>query len=329
MICIIGGGPSCIALLCCMIKNNMYKKIKHKIIVFETSSVFGSGALKEYQIRSNSSLSSILEIVPEHIKETFSDDTKQLVKSVNYDTCYLPVIGKLFEEVGMYFKRDICVLTSTKVVKVSRDCVHTKDKSYSCSKIISCLGGTLQTNQGYISSQRFLSGLEPICSDDVLIIGGSHSAWSVAWKLLKNRFKGTITMYSRSKIKVHCINEEEANDIGFVDYTKDDICPDTNGIFRFAGLRGDSKQLWMMRNTIKNLSIVYTKPTNTFKTIIQAYGYKPNTIEGIEHTHRFGFMCGIEEKSGEPSFKKSKDGIWIYGNTLGTLFLKKHFKSLF
>lgn len=329
MICIIGGGPACIALLCCMIKNNIFEKLKEQILILESSDKFGSGALKDYQIRSNSSLSSILEIVPEFIKETWSETIQKLVKSVGYDTCYLPVIGLILEETGKYFSQHVRVILNAKVIKITQDHVHTKNLCFKCSKIISCIGGNLKTNKNCISSQSFLNGKETITSDNVLIIGGSHSAWSVAWKLIQNRFKGQITMYSRTKIKVYCVNEEEAKAIGYEDYDKNDICPDTKSIFRFAGLRGDSKKIWLIRNTIKNFSIVHEKPKHKHDVVVQAYGYQQNVIEGIECTSRFGFMCGIKEKSGEPSFTKSKDGIWIYGNTLGTIFLKKHFKTLF
>ena len=325
MICIVGGGPACIALLCCMIKNNIFDALKEKILILEASSEFGSGAFKNYQIRSNSSLSSILEIVPDFIRQTWTKKTQTLVKSIGHDTCYLPIIGSILEETGQYFSKHVRVLKNTKVIKITKDSVYTEHTCFKCSKIITCIGGSLKATN--ISSQSFLSGKEYIVAKHILIVGGSHSAWSVAWKLIQNRFKGKITMYSRSKIKVYCVNEDEAKDINYTDYDTNDICPDTRGIFRFAGLRGDSKTLWLNRHTIKNFNIVH-EPV-ACDTIIQAYGYQPNIIEGVQYSARFGFMCGIQETSGEPSFKKSKDGIWIYGHTLGKIFLQKHFKELF
>jgi hypothetical protein len=37
-------------------------------------------------------------------------------------------------------------------------------------------------------------------------------------------------------------------------------------------------------------------------------------------------MSNAYEPSGETSFTKSKDGIWIYGNTMGELFVNEQFK---
>ena len=53
MLCIVGGGPACISLLCCFIRTGVFDTLKHSIVVLEASKNFGSGALKEYQIRSN------------------------------------------------------------------------------------------------------------------------------------------------------------------------------------------------------------------------------------------------------------------------------------
>ena len=330
MICIIGGGPSCISLLCCMIKNNIYHKLKEKIIIFEKSNTFGSGALKNYFIRSNSSLSSFMEIVPDYILDKISEKNKNLITAIGYDTVYLPILGDIFEEIGYHFQQELKVFLNSDITKIEKKSVYVNNLVLKFDKIISCIGGHFIKDNN-ISSYDIISGTLKIKDfyekKHILILGASHTAWSVAWKLITNRYKGKITFFVRSKVKIYCVNKLEAKQINFTDFDDMDICPDTKSIFRFAGLRGDSKKLWMNKEKY-NIQIKSMKPEDV-DCVIKAYGFERKKMDGDEYTLKFGFMSGIYEKSGEPSFSKSKDGIWIYGNTLGNKFLKDNFMEFF
>lgn len=321
MLCIVGGGPACISLLCCFIRTGIFDTIKDSIVVLEASNNFGSGALKKYHIRSNSSLKSIVDVLPDIVFETLSDKTKRLIECIGNDVCYLPIVADILEEAGEFFKRRIDIRLNTRVVQIFKNRVDTRLYSIESDKII-CTNGGFQTSAN-ISSMSYLTGRKIARNRDVLIVGGSHSAWSVAWKLIKNKHCGKIIIYSRHAPRIFCQNDEEARTIGFNDYDDMDKCPVTKQIFRFAGLRGDAKQIWYNRS-IYNIEVVDKMPVGDFIRI-DAYGYKPNSIKGIEHAIRFGFMSNAYEPSGETSFTKSKDGIWIYGNTMGELFVKKHF----
>ena len=324
MICIVGGGPACLSLLCCFIRTGMFDAIKDSIIVLESSDVFGSGALKKYHIRSNSSLKSIVKVLPDIVFNSLSDKTKHLIECVGNDVCYLPIIADIMEEAGNFFKDKIDICLNTHVVEIFENRVKTQNYSIKADKIICANGGTQYTPD--ISSMSYLCGKYDIDTNKtVLIVGGSHSAWSVAWKLIINNHKGKIIIYSRHSPRIFCQNDEEATKIKFTDYNDEDKCPVTKQIFRFAGLRGDAKYLWCHRKRY-NIDVVNKMPDKASCVRIHAYGYKPNSIKGIEHAIRFGFMSNAYEPSGETSFTKSKDGIWIYGNTMGELFINKHFK---
>jgi len=322
MLCIVGGGPACISLLCCFIRTGVFDSLKDSIVVFEASNNFGSGALKDYQIRTNSSLNSIVKVFPNIVFESLSDKTKRLIECIGNDVCYLPVVANILEEAGEFFKKRIDIRLNTRVLEILKNKVITPLYTIEADKII-CTNGGFQISK-HISSMSYLTGKVIPKNRDILIVGGSHSAWSVAWKLIKNRHVGKIVIYSRHAPRIFCQNDEEAKRIGFKDYDNRDKCPVTKQIFRFAGLRGDAKQTWYNRS-IYNIEVVHNMPDGDFIRI-DAYGYKPNFIKGIEYATRFGFMSNAYEPSGETSFTKSKDGIWIYGNTMGELFVKKHFK---
>ena len=97
----------------------------------------------------------------------------------------------------------------------------------------------------------------------IVIIGGSHSAFSCAWitinRLLKDlhisgsesgtkggggggRNKCYVYILHRSAIKVFYNTKQEADRDGYHDYKH--INPHTGSIHAFSGIRGDAKQLW-------------------------------------------------------------------------------------
>lgn len=80
----------------------------------------------------------------------------------------------------------------------------------------------------------------------ISILGSSHSAFSSALVLLKNIVPTTdvkIDILFRREPKVFYSSADEARVEGYVDFTEQDICPKTNRVFRFAGLRMESRDL--------------------------------------------------------------------------------------
>lgn len=81
----------------------------------------------------------------------------------------------------------------------------------------------------------------------VVILGGSHSAFSAAW-LLTSRTSltfgdGDIKILLRRPPRIFYSNRDAAEADGMT-VTDDDICPNTKRVNRFAGLRGDGRELW-------------------------------------------------------------------------------------
>ncbi len=249
-----------------------------------------------------------------------------MIECIKNDVCYLPIIGNIFEEVGKHFISILDIRLNTSVIEIGKDYVKTNSYSLDVNKVICINGGSQIVENDFLSSTKLLTNNFVLLPEkDVVILGGSHTAWSVAWKLLINKFKRKIIIYSRHNTRIFCQDDDEAKRIGFKNYDENDKCPVTRQIFRFAGLRGDAKSLWMNKEQY-NIIITNQIPIGDF-TFIQAYGYKANYIQGIENATRFGFMSNAYEPSGEKSFTKSKDGIWIYGHTMGELFVKHHFSE--
>jgi hypothetical protein len=134
----------------------------------------------------------------------------------------------------------------------------------------------------------------------IVIIGGSHSAFSSAWTLL-NRVQnvafgaGSITILHRDKLKLFYPSREAALGEGYTDFTDADICPVTKRLFRLGGFRLDSRELllriWGMRGSdierrvqLRQLRPADDNPADiralleSADIIIPAFGYRPNTI---------------------------------------------------
>lgn len=83
----------------------------------------------------------------------------------------------------------------------------------------------------------------------VVIIGGSHSAFSVAGLLLSDFppewfREGDIVVAHRRRIKLFYDSAAHAQADGYDEFSPEDVCPQTNRIYRVGGLRGAARELY-------------------------------------------------------------------------------------
>jgi UDP-N-acetylglucosamine 2-epimerase (non-hydrolysing) len=129
----------------------------------------------------------------------------------------------------------------------------------------------------------------------VVILGGSHSAFSVAHFLLNlpDSFQfasGDIKIWSKTMPKVYFNSKEDALASGYTDFTDFDLCPITKKLYRLAGLRMDGRNLYMqilgLGNVEKEKRVHFNLFTDQIdeiendlhdaSIIVLAYGYKLN-----------------------------------------------------
>jgi hypothetical protein len=87
-------------------------------------------------------------------------------------------------------------------------------------------------------------------SGRVAVVGGSHSAWSVAWVMLSGpafRTEGgalpTVTLVHRSPIRLFYLTMEQAEADRYRFDPERDVCPVSGRVNRVAGLKGDARAL--------------------------------------------------------------------------------------
>jgi hypothetical protein len=131
----------------------------------------------------------------------------------------------------------------------------------------------------------------------VVILGGSHSAFSVAHYLLNlshsNLFgKGDIKIWCNKLPKIYFNTEEDAIKAEYKDFTINDICPITKKVYRLSGLRMDGRELYLKMlglttsnkenrvhlSLFENNNLELEKDITNASLIVLAYGYKLNIV---------------------------------------------------
>jgi hypothetical protein len=139
----------------------------------------------------------------------------------------------------------------------------------------------------------------------VVIVGGSHSAFSSAWVLLNEvsgEFgPGDITMLHRTTPRIFYPTAADAHAEGYTDFGDDDLCPLTGRVYRLAGLRWDSRELlrriWSVggapaedRVRLRRLDPAVDDGVSALldeaAVIIPAFGYRPATVPVLDEHGR-------------------------------------------
>ena len=81
----------------------------------------------------------------------------------------------------------------------------------------------------------------------VVVVGGSHSAFSVAWLLTRGEpglSGAAVTLLHRNRLRVFYPSPQAALADGYAEFDGEDVCPRTGRVHRLGGLRGDGRELW-------------------------------------------------------------------------------------
>jgi hypothetical protein len=328
-IILVGGGPSCIALLCYWIRSRHEWFKQQDFTIIEKKSRLGIGELSQYKIRSNSVLPAFRNIIPKSIE--LDENLKSILDNIGQDFCPLILVSEMLCTIGTV----ICHKYRNIKLKLNTECLRIEKKTaylnngdkYTADHIISAIGGIQTIPDDYYGTNTLLSTTVLNSENDftgkrIAIIGASHSTWSVVWTLNLQYLKPfkEIHIFSRHKTRVFFRSTKQAK-LENYEYDLQDICPETKQIHRFGGLRGDAKETWRNHKNgiypnIHHTIMSQKADVSGFDIIIIAYNYKRQEIEGDRSYIKFGMMSNTYLECGEPSFQGSKDGIWLYSNHL-------------
>ena len=193
----------------------------------------------------------------------------------------------------------------------------------------------LLTQSGLSRAASLLAGAR---RPRVLILGGSHSAYSAAWAFLnlvpQLQFgKGAITIVCRRDPKIFYPTRADAQADRYP-FEEDDICRRTQRVNRLAGLRGDGRELWRAmtsRPGTVSESRVRTLRCGSFESmegdlvraaydadlIVTAFGYAPRTIPIYDATGR---RLALRADDGGPAVDDDARIILQNGRVLPNVF---------
>ncbi|MBE7731168.1 aminotransferase DegT [Komagataeibacter sp. FXV3] len=135
----------------------------------------------------------------------------------------------------------------------------------------------------------------------IAVIGGASSALSVARVIMRDMadriIPGNLTLLHKSRLKLFYRTAEEAVADGYTEFHEDDICPVSQFVYRFGGLRYDSRDLAMQLMGIAGappeprLRDVQIKDDNHAEVqaiidnadaVIACFGYRPRRVTMID-----------------------------------------------
>jgi hypothetical protein len=173
---------------------------------------------------------------------------------------------------------------------------------------------------------------------DIVIVGASHSGFSCAWRLLNDplfapfiKGRNIKIVYRSAVVKLRGTREFAKNNAMFYRYPED-VCLDTELVYRHAGLRKDAKQLYLEIKNKYELRVKLCKiesletETNLLESaalVIQCCGFSSCFPE---FTHN-GKRVEIAMQSAQGELHNAQTGAVIeglFGNGLGVDIKPQH-----
>ena len=265
--------------------------------------------------------------------EDIGDNLESLLKRCPHSRCYkstrVTQIRRLPDSDPDQFIWYLTLETST----ADGDCAPATQTIYAHNVVLACGGrqvvpeslSKLICPAQMVSSNTILqgrytwseSGLTPDSTAEVLIVGGSHSAFSVAKVVLEQFPSVKVRLIHRSPIKVYFASTQDAHAAGYKEFAG---LSSGGHVHEFAGLRGDAKQLFLATKSgsEKRLELLHTSPEKVAEVlqnelrrsvppslICWAGGYTHNAPKLLDTTnHPLNVdLSTVESSSAQPRFR--------------------------
>lgn len=333
---VIGCGPAGIGIAIAADRRGLIEKLLRRGILFVDKSPaahIGSGDFRNLQIRSNSAASDYLECIrPDGVfGGVLKLPAADKIASHGKEIVSLTLVAELLEDIGRKLREVIDgypesdLLASTQIAGVVHNTLlqhgrfesfTTENKRFVSQNVILATGGQETAIDLDEHSQKFILSRNVLHDDDIIeqirqkfkehscerlaILGGSHSAFSVAWRLheeiiARNFPFGYMDIIHRHPVKLFYDSAEEALRDGYPFDSVLDVCPVTGRVYRFAGIRGDAKALFqaVINGEEEHVRLIQSNEQNAGEVeeslrnaavIVQALGYGANAVPIFDST---------------------------------------------
>jgi hypothetical protein len=309
---VVGNGPAAIGIFVAAARAGRLQELLNRgvAVVGNTPSI-GSGKLGEYKIRSNSPGGDFLEPFEASIDRCFEEalagENAQELRRNEDQILPLNAIGRFIDCVGrrvheLLEQHPACVYLheAAGAVQTQPDGsirVITDKHILSAQSVVLATGGRPKAKDanGTINADAYLRNPNEVHNTledaaEIRVIGSSHSAFSVAHTLLQHSAENGINIrvriQHRSPIRLFYDLQKETPPEWY-GYSAEDVCPKTNRLHRFGGLRGDARQLYLRIQAGEETRVLFesgNSAENSFTgATIDATGYETNLLPLIDH----------------------------------------------
>jgi len=315
-------------------------KIKYKALLGSLIAIEGShqsgGVLEHYQINANTDAAEIVGCLLDETPFSNLRDHYLQQPEVQQPVIPLPKVGSLMLRpianiVSALLGDKLRLNTKVKRIEIRKDACISFDKNDQLiarsKKIVLCCGGTEVLLNELLAwkHKTFMTGpLLSLTSADqlpqqrgsILIIGSSHSGFSVAWRFLNDpallpyaEGRDIIMLQRSPLVKLRCTPEfAQQHQIPF--NAIKDVCPVNGLVYRNAGLRKDAKALYLQikhgtekRVRLKSMATIADAKhlLDAAALVVQCTGFRANlpeiTLNGItqkiKQRSKFGELTDV------------------------------------
>lgn len=367
---IIGGGPAGCGLLTCAALQGEYESLLHKrVVLFDAKSQLGNGATASYtNVRSNSHGCALWDPFDKLDIEPFDP-------SLNVDEV-IPMrdMSRLLSDVGTWHhhrldkhpESDVHLATKVDHIQEEPDGTYRiryRDangerggRNVRAQNVCVCTGGTPVVPTAFPSvlhAEDYFQGTATPQPGTVAIVGYSHSAFALADLWVKICPESTITFVRQTGRRgpplIYFPTTQDAIAAPYA-FEPADVCPETDRVHRFGGLRGDARR-FALEHDFAVAEVGMVSPDHFEHTVV-ACGYRLREMAMVDrhgnalrpstsssgtsvdadgrlfadhNVFAFGLGSGLrpnDDTGGEPSCSRRADGVWLYQHTVGALILR-------
>lgn len=342
---IVGGGIAGTGILLNLMKHGTIDSfLNDGFALIEKTDKLVCGNLPSYHVNSDTLADVFLECLEgetsKYINLDRIEEHTQFIKKYSGSSIPLNKLSSYFEALGLEIENYISknehasIYKNTEVLRIQKidegyKVFMSKGKSIACKNLILACGGKpiykkfnhLKATQVH-SDQLLKNQLKLNNRNDLdrntVILGGSHSGFSVADYLLRNhsnlfQSEGSITIFTNSFPKIFYPSIDEAIKNGYTDFSDKDICPETQKLYRLAGLRMDGRDLCIKmiglngELTEKRVKILLIQENQAL------FEEKMRTANLIVHStgYQFNIPNFIDNNGNTIDFKGEKDRHWV------------------
>jgi hypothetical protein len=358
-----GGGPAAIGpLVCAAVDGRLGTLLDRGVCVIERGPRIGPGSIGHYPITANTCGDTFLHcLLAPQLSHLRDDPATRDLERLSQRFPRLPLVGAHLESLGAALHALLAahprcsVLTGHTVDELHAlpgggVKIRAEGLELTAERAVLAMGGRplpvpyasaktchadllLDDRKGLPESlERGIAETE-----EVVVVGSSHSAWSAAWLLLRHPARPRVTVLQRTPPRLFFRSVWAAAEAGYDFDRERDVCPRTGMVNRHGGLRADAHAL--AREAVANRGPVRVVSSSDREgaqraldragAIVAAVGYGP-AMPRIHGTPRpgeliaYGLGAGPPPNgvlAGEPSYTGRLDAVRLYEGEVGSIVL--------